>query len=211
MLCLHYTCVRCKKRGHDINSQCDDSERKEVITLGKKRGWKHCYRCKNLLEIIKGCRHITCPCGAEFCYVCCKPFKQCKTEFQCSQKHTELAEERARQEEEDRVETVAIRTAEESAIPTNGTATATATEHTDPEWQQTQHAVQLSREDTDLVRIENQQINYRHDLAAAEIWSRQDHIAQRVLLPRRPVIEAAHQETITLHDISVYFDMSSTR
>uniref|UniRef100_A0A0M3HSY0 RING-type domain-containing protein n=1 Tax=Ascaris lumbricoides TaxID=6252 RepID=A0A0M3HSY0_ASCLU len=35
---------------------------------------KQCPECRLFCERIDGCNHMECPCGAEFCYVCGKPF-----------------------------------------------------------------------------------------------------------------------------------------
>ncbi|EFJ40286.1 hypothetical protein VOLCADRAFT_46019, partial [Volvox carteri f. nagariensis] len=34
------------------------------------RVWKPCPQCRQLVEMAQGCNHITCKCGAEWCYKC---------------------------------------------------------------------------------------------------------------------------------------------
>lgn len=90
---------------------------------------------------------MTCPCGAEFCYVCCKPYKQCKTPYQCCQKHKELAVERAHQEEQDRVRSMAIETAGGSVSLAEGVVAEMADENLQSS--QMQWALERSRRHAD--------------------------------------------------------------
>ncbi|PSR97562.1 hypothetical protein BD289DRAFT_340706, partial [Coniella lustricola] len=41
-----------------------------VQQIAFKEGWRRCYRCHTMVEHRVACRHMTCVCGAEFCYVC---------------------------------------------------------------------------------------------------------------------------------------------
>ncbi|KXL48676.1 hypothetical protein M433DRAFT_63030, partial [Acidomyces richmondensis BFW] len=84
--CMWYTCLRCKEcfsspdskvKKAVIEHECDpsaDEERREVAFAGLERG-KHYQDCPNLkcrrrVELKEACNHITCVCGAEFCYLC---------------------------------------------------------------------------------------------------------------------------------------------
>ena len=45
--------------------------------LADLEGWKRCYQCRAFVEHNQGCRHITCRCKAQFCYICTKKWKTC--------------------------------------------------------------------------------------------------------------------------------------
>ncbi|KAI3985260.1 hypothetical protein MKX01_039505 [Papaver californicum] len=41
-----------------------------LIQLAEKNKWRKCPGCKYYVERTRGCMHITCRCGSEFCYGC---------------------------------------------------------------------------------------------------------------------------------------------
>ncbi|PHH87705.1 hypothetical protein CDD83_8521 [Cordyceps sp. RAO-2017] len=68
--CGRKTCVKCKAAQHE-SKECPENESdKKVEVLGKREGWQHCIKCNHLVEKEYGCDHMTCACGAEFCYRC---------------------------------------------------------------------------------------------------------------------------------------------
>ncbi|KAK8222279.1 hypothetical protein BKA81DRAFT_352266 [Phyllosticta paracitricarpa] len=48
----------------------EDADVKALLLTAQQRGWQRCYRCENMVEKRSGCNHMTCTCGAQFCYVC---------------------------------------------------------------------------------------------------------------------------------------------
>ncbi|THW44345.1 hypothetical protein D6C78_05647, partial [Aureobasidium pullulans] len=42
----------------------------QLLELAEREQWQRCYSCTRLVVLAHGCNHISCPCGAEFCYVC---------------------------------------------------------------------------------------------------------------------------------------------
>ncbi|KAI9065614.1 hypothetical protein FKP32DRAFT_1647261 [Trametes sanguinea] len=80
--CSTRTCARCRSavaantapKAHVCSEdpQCD-----ETLHLGKRLGWTRCPRCTELVERKGGCPHMTCRCGAEFCYVCGELYDKC--------------------------------------------------------------------------------------------------------------------------------------
>lgn len=69
--CNTKVCSTCKRKSHMIGQDCPaDLELDAVLEMGKKRGWRRCYKCRNLVELTQGCSHITCRCKAQFCYIC---------------------------------------------------------------------------------------------------------------------------------------------
>ena len=69
--CSTRVCVMCKRNAHPTGKDCpEDWELDEVLKMGDKAGWRRCYKCRNLVELVEGCTHMTCRCKAEFCYIC---------------------------------------------------------------------------------------------------------------------------------------------
>ncbi|KAI0156592.1 hypothetical protein GGR57DRAFT_463908 [Xylariaceae sp. FL1272] len=74
--CHVETCVHCKKQAHPGNCP-EDHELQRVVHMGEDNGWKHCSKCKSLIELTMGCYHITCRCKHQFCYLCGVEWKKC--------------------------------------------------------------------------------------------------------------------------------------
>lgn len=47
-----------------------------LLSVAQRRRWQQCGKCKHMIELGEGCRHITCKCGYEFCYSCGKPWQK---------------------------------------------------------------------------------------------------------------------------------------
>ncbi len=72
------TCSICKAASHD-NLDCPkDEATAAVLAAAREAGWTRCYRCRAVVELAQGCYHMTCRCRGEFCYLCSKPWKNCK-------------------------------------------------------------------------------------------------------------------------------------
>ena len=75
--CYHFTCTRCKAPMHA--GECkNDGEMARFLRIAENSGWKRCYKCLAMVELGTGCNHITCRCGAEFCYTCSTKWKNCQ-------------------------------------------------------------------------------------------------------------------------------------
>ncbi|TFK87511.1 hypothetical protein K466DRAFT_645879 [Polyporus arcularius HHB13444] len=48
-----------------------------LLSLGQHSGWARCPCCETMIELNDGCYHITCRCGAEFCYRCQARWRIC--------------------------------------------------------------------------------------------------------------------------------------
>lgn len=82
--CRRLFCAQCLVPWH-AGSDCSEREslsssekEKDDIMfdkLAKEKLWKHCTRCRHIVEKTSGCDHITCRCGYEFCYVCGSEWK----------------------------------------------------------------------------------------------------------------------------------------
>jgi len=69
--CRTRACSICKRAAHAVGQDCpSDWELDAVLQMGENAGWRRCYKCRNLVELIQGCSHITCRCKAQFCYIC---------------------------------------------------------------------------------------------------------------------------------------------
>lgn len=64
-----------------------------VQQLALDEGWRRCYRCNTMIEHQAACRHITCRCGAQFCYVCSKAWWTCG----CTERQLESVKARAKE------------------------------------------------------------------------------------------------------------------
>lgn len=69
--CRTKACSTCKRAAHAFGQDCPaDWELDAVLQMGEKSGWRRCYKCRTLVELVQGCSHITCRCKAQFCYIC---------------------------------------------------------------------------------------------------------------------------------------------
>ncbi|KLO13798.1 hypothetical protein SCHPADRAFT_798650, partial [Schizopora paradoxa] len=71
--CSTYTCARCggPRIGKSKQHRCKvDKSLKKALLLGQAHGWQRCPTCRAVVERTTGCRHISCRCGAHFCYGC---------------------------------------------------------------------------------------------------------------------------------------------
>ncbi|KAI0408889.1 hypothetical protein F4802DRAFT_616687 [Xylaria palmicola] len=74
----HETCVVCRGAGHSGDGDCpQDRELARTATLAEALGWRRCHGCRAYVEHRDACQHMTCRCGAQFCYVCGAPWRTC--------------------------------------------------------------------------------------------------------------------------------------
>ncbi|KAH8586700.1 hypothetical protein B0O99DRAFT_665658 [Bisporella sp. PMI_857] len=74
--CDTITCTLCKAASHGGDCPADTALQL-VLQTADENGWQRCYSCRRLVELDIGCNHITCPCSAQFCYICARPWKTC--------------------------------------------------------------------------------------------------------------------------------------
>jgi E3 ubiquitin-protein ligase RNF144 len=48
-----------------------------LLGLADSKKWQHCPHCRNLMEKIDGCLHMTCRCGTQSCYNCGQRWDTC--------------------------------------------------------------------------------------------------------------------------------------
>ncbi|KAK4168660.1 ribonucleases P/MRP protein subunit POP1 [Cladorrhinum sp. PSN259] len=69
--CKTRVCSMCKRNAHRLGQDCpEDRDLDAVLKIGESSGWRRCYKCRTLIELVQGCTHITCRCKAQFCYIC---------------------------------------------------------------------------------------------------------------------------------------------
>ena len=74
----HAMCLVCRRTPHPVNIACpQDRDRQIIDQLAEDEGWRRCIKCTVLVEHKDACHHMTCPCGAQFCYVCGAVWKTC--------------------------------------------------------------------------------------------------------------------------------------
>ncbi|KAI5240734.1 hypothetical protein E4T42_08264 [Aureobasidium subglaciale] len=76
--CGKRTCTICKAAAH--RGDCPrDEDTQSLLSLAKTEGWQRCYntKCHRVVALTTGCNHITCVCGAQFCYVCGARWRTC--------------------------------------------------------------------------------------------------------------------------------------
>jgi hypothetical protein len=68
--CNGEMCVFCRGEKHKVGEHCaQDKGQRLLEEEAILEGWRKCYNCQAMVELMTGCRHITCTCKAEFWYV----------------------------------------------------------------------------------------------------------------------------------------------
>ncbi|KAL5329584.1 hypothetical protein ACEPPN_003098 [Leptodophora sp. 'Broadleaf-Isolate-01'] len=75
--CSKRTCTLCRGAYHNGSDCPQDTALQATTNLAEMEGWKRCYSCHAFVEHNKGCRHMTCRCKAQFCYICGDRWKTC--------------------------------------------------------------------------------------------------------------------------------------
>ncbi|KAI0135157.1 hypothetical protein F4814DRAFT_436915 [Daldinia grandis] len=73
----HWTCIICRGQQHEGDNCPEDRDMMKTDELAEEEGWKRCYGCRAYVEHGEACQHMTCRCGAEFCYVCGARWRTC--------------------------------------------------------------------------------------------------------------------------------------
>ncbi|EXJ89989.1 hypothetical protein A1O3_03056 [Capronia epimyces CBS 606.96] len=94
--CATKICGLCRGSAHERFGDCpQDFDLEATITLAELEGWHRCFKCRTMVERITGCRHMTCKCGAQFCYVCGAQWRTCGcTEVDEANRQAELGRRR---------------------------------------------------------------------------------------------------------------------
>lgn len=68
----------CKQTTHPGDTCSETTAILAVRALAKAEKWQTCVGCNAIVELLQGCYHMICRCGAQFCYLCAAPWKQCQ-------------------------------------------------------------------------------------------------------------------------------------
>lgn len=79
--CNTMVCTSCQRVVHP-GSSCEDAAKQDAAEAGlgallEKWGVKRCPRCRTAIRHMFGCGHISCRCGANFCFGCLQPVNEC--------------------------------------------------------------------------------------------------------------------------------------
>ncbi|PGH13577.1 hypothetical protein AJ79_03570 [Helicocarpus griseus UAMH5409] len=76
--CRASLCALCRRVAHRSETECPrDYGLEATLKEAENYGWRRCYNCHSMVELMTGCRHITCKCGAQFCYTCGTKWREC--------------------------------------------------------------------------------------------------------------------------------------
>ena len=102
--CRHDVCVNCRAQAHTPGHDCpQDPALEATLEASERYGWRRCFNCGAMVELSVGCRHITCKCKAEFCYVCGQQWHTCHcTEYDRQQRDEQLLAQRLQHSAEKR-------------------------------------------------------------------------------------------------------------
>ncbi|PGH11444.1 hypothetical protein AJ80_07124 [Polytolypa hystricis UAMH7299] len=76
--CRTVICGTCRGLTHANSVDCPlDYGLEATLEEAEMHGWRRCIKCRAMVELTSGCRHITCQCGAEFCYTCGARWRTC--------------------------------------------------------------------------------------------------------------------------------------
>lgn len=74
--CFWVFCTRCYKPYHTgITCEGQDIDYLDIWRSEKGTKVKQCFQCRELVEKNAGCNHITCRCGAQWCWLCNEKFE----------------------------------------------------------------------------------------------------------------------------------------
>ncbi|KAM7219266.1 hypothetical protein V8F06_005302 [Rhypophila decipiens] len=74
----HTMCVMCLGPPHKHSEVCaEDRDLQLLDEIAEESGWRKCFKCQMLVEHAAACSHMTCRCGAQFCYICGLKWKTC--------------------------------------------------------------------------------------------------------------------------------------
>ncbi|CAM1502150.1 Fc.00g041340.m01.CDS01 [Cosmosporella sp. VM-42] len=201
--CNTRVCVMCKRNAHPTGKDCpEDWELDEVLKMGDKAGWRRCYKCRNLVELVEGCAHMTCRCKAQFCYICggvwdatvgCPNFCDGEEEL-----------ERRRKEEEDHLaEYEAEKLAQEAAAAT-AAAERLEAERRSRDHPDFQNLVEL--QDLEIQRFQNFTAKTKTDMRIRHVEQKQELIEKHKELEEK--MQERHAKTIShLEDRQVAAEM----
>ncbi|MCJ1278456.1 hypothetical protein MMC21_006273 [Puttea exsequens] len=186
--CAVKLCTVCRGSQHPASEECpQDFDLDRTLERAERAGWRRCHNCRTMVELNEGCRHITCKCGAEFCYTCgarwltcqCTAADQFRREVEIRERMTKYEEAQRAEEEEMRAAVAAIRAASE----------AMEREQREEEEREIEQRRELERQEK--IRVEN--IAHYHDYLR--------EVLERVQLMQRQAIDKRHDKAWSRIDV----------
>ncbi|KAI2473649.1 hypothetical protein F4781DRAFT_427272 [Annulohypoxylon bovei var. microspora] len=104
----HWSCIICRGPRHEGVECPQDRDMMRTDELAEEEGWKRCYGCHAYVEHREACQHMTCRCGAEFCYVCGLRWRTCD----CSMEQLAAVKRGAEERRQTRLDREALEEAE---------------------------------------------------------------------------------------------------
>ena len=90
-------CLDCGKEGH-LPATCDEkttwdnnSAENSASEMWKVRHAAPCRKCPNVIQKGEGCKHMTCTCGYQFCWICLQQWGKCGSNCQPISREERLA------------------------------------------------------------------------------------------------------------------------
>ncbi|KAL2474123.1 RING/U-box superfamily protein [Forsythia ovata] len=89
-VCRGFICVDCGVPWHtsmtcEVYQNLPLEEREACyISLVQNKGWRCCKQCHRMIELNRGCYHMTCRCGNEFCYSCGVEYRDGQQMCECA-------------------------------------------------------------------------------------------------------------------------------
>ncbi|KAL3417632.1 IBR domain-containing protein [Phlyctema vagabunda] len=186
--CRKGTCTVCRGKSHRGEDCPDDPSLRATEALAKQEGWKRCYQCHAFVAQNTGCRHMTCRCKAEFCYVCGLKWRTCGCSEADLVAATALLNQRHRERQTAEAATAAVRDAELAVIAAREEAER-----------------RLIEEVEEYIRSENERLAQAAELERQEAAARAEEERQRLEAAR---LSSVHQlfgnyrlELTSLHDL----------
>ncbi len=147
----------------------------DTLQLSRRSGWRRCFRCRNMIERVSGCRRMYCPCGAHICYVCGARWGSCA----CGSKHVEQPQ-RARR----------VRPTPEPDLAAQHLA---KQQMYDRRSQLMSEIKELRRSDGQLQALEGEQQSIKTRLAALrENLEQTSQLSAEILIVRARIVELNH-------------------
>lgn len=76
-ICPYKTCVDCGEKAHDGLPCAEGDALEDVWATMDANKSVNCPDCGRMIQLSEACNHMTCPCGAEFCFLCGVKSRRC--------------------------------------------------------------------------------------------------------------------------------------
>ncbi|RGP79527.1 e3 ubiquitin- ligase ari4 [Fusarium longipes] len=77
LLCTCITCINCCAEAHEGQPCAEGDAEEDVWAAMDANQSVNCPECGIMVQLFEACNHMTCLCGAQFCYICGERWKLC--------------------------------------------------------------------------------------------------------------------------------------